>query len=137
MGRAWGKIGSAKKRIQGWGQKNGERPPALPGHGDDGRHVKAVEVGAFFAVNLDVDESAVHQGSGFGVFEGFVGHDMTPVAGGITDAEKDGLIFTPGFFKRFVSPRIPVNRVGGMLEQIRRSGCGKMVGHAFIITCFI
>ncbi len=71
----------------------------------------------------------VHERGGLGVFEGFVRHDMAPVTGGIPDAEKDGFILPAGFFQGFRAPGIPVDRVMGVLEQVRRGGMDKMVGH--------
>jgi hypothetical protein len=44
---------------------------------------------------------------------------MAPVAGCISDAKKDGLIFCPGFGQSFFAPGIPVNGIIRMLEQIR------------------
>jgi hypothetical protein len=44
---------------------------------------------------------------------------MAPVAGGVADAEKDRLIFLPGLLKGLLSPRVPVNRVVGVLQEIR------------------
>jgi hypothetical protein len=84
-------------------------------------HVDAIQVGTFFAIHFDVDEVLVHQRCGFRVFEGFVCHDMTPVASRIADAQKDGLVLSFGFCQGFVTPGIPVHRIIGVLEKIRGS----------------
>jgi hypothetical protein len=44
---------------------------------------------------------------------------MAPVAGGITDAQKDGLILPLRFFKSLIAPGIPVDGIAGMLKEIR------------------
>jgi hypothetical protein len=85
-------------------------------------HVNPVKVGAFFTIHLDVNKMFVHERSGLFIFKGFVRHDMTPMTGGIADAEEDGFVFGSGFCKRFLSPGEPVHWVFGVLEQV--GGCG-------------
>src|SRR5262249_14383407 len=53
------------------------------------RHVDLVDVGAFLAVHFDVDEEIVHHLRGCRVLEALVRHDVTPMAGGVTDREPD------------------------------------------------
>lgn len=43
---------------------------------------------------------------------------MTPVTGGITDREKDGLVFFSGFFKSSLTPWIPVDWIMRVLKEI-------------------
>jgi hypothetical protein len=43
---------------------------------------------------------------------------MAPMASRVTDAEKDRLIFLACFFECFVTPRIPIDWIVGMLLQI-------------------
>jgi hypothetical protein len=38
------------------------------------------------------------------VLEGFVRHDMTPVTGGVSDAEEDRLVSIAGFLQRLFTP---------------------------------
>jgi len=111
-------VGAGVEGFQVGGEEDGHGPSAGAGHGDGGLHVDGVEVGAFFAVHFDVDEVFVHEGGGGGVFEGFVRHDMTPVTGGVSDAEEDGFVFGAGFCKRFFAPGVPVHRVIRVLEQV-------------------
>jgi len=49
------------------------------------RHVDLIDVGALLAVDLDVHEQVIHDARGRLVLEAFVRHDVTPVAGGVTD----------------------------------------------------
>jgi len=99
-------------------------------------HVDAVNVRAFLTVNFYVYEVGVHQRGGFRVFERFVRHDMTPMTGGVSDAQEDGLIFHPGFGQRFFSPRMPVYRVVGVLEEIGGCFVYKMIWHEESVGLF-
>ncbi len=47
--------------------------------------IDLVNVGAFFAIDLDIDKQLVHERRRALVFKRFVGHDVTPVTGGITN----------------------------------------------------
>jgi len=91
---------------------------ALAGERDDGLHVDVVEIGAFFAIDLHVDEVVVHVGGGGFVFEGLVLHDVAPVAGGVADAHEDGFVFFAGAGECGVSPGIPVHGIVGVLEEV-------------------
>ena len=44
---------------------------------------------------------------------------MTPVTGGITDAEQNRLVFRFGLAERRFSPRVPIHRIVRMLQQVR------------------
>jgi hypothetical protein len=79
-------------------------------------HVDAVNIGAFFAVNFDVDETLIREGGSFGVFKRLVRHNVAPVTCRVTYAEKNGLVFNSGFCQSLIAPRIPVNGVVGVLE---------------------
>jgi len=62
-------VSARIKGLQVWYQKNGHRPAARAGHGNNGLHVNIVNVGAFFSIYFDIDEVFVHQRRGFGVFK--------------------------------------------------------------------
>src|SRR6185369_4913722 len=49
-------------------------------------------------------------------------HDVTPVAGGIADGEKNRLVLSRSLRKGCLPPRVPVDRIGGMLEEIGARG---------------
>ncbi len=111
-----GKVGPGRKGDLPGGQKDGQRPaPTPPGENLMGGLVDQVEVGAFFPVDLDVDEVPIHLCRRFRILEGFVGHDMAPVAGGISDGEEHRAAAPCGFFPGLLSPGIPVDGVLGML----------------------
>ncbi len=100
-------------------EKHGERPatPALRQHLVR-RLVDAVEVGTLLAVHLHVHEQLVHEGGRGLVLERLVGHDVAPVAGRITDREQDRLALGACLLESLGSPRIPVHRVAGVLEEV-------------------
>ena len=43
---------------------------------------------------------------------------MTPMAGAVANAQKDGLILCPCFGKSLLVPGIPVHRISRMLEKV-------------------
>ena len=62
-----------------------------------------------------VMEAVVHESGGLRVLEGLALHHVAPVAGGVADAEEDGLVFGFGFLQGFFSPGIPIHGVVGVL----------------------
>ena len=113
-----GEVGATADRLAGGGQEHGERPAALLAGGMEGGHIDLVDVGALLTIDLDVHEKLVHDRGGFRVFEAFVGHDMAPVAGGITDGKQDRLVGGLGLGQRGRPPGAPVDGVVLVLEQI-------------------
>jgi len=81
------------------------------------------------AVDFDADKMRVEKSRGISVLERFVRHDVTPVAGRITDAEEDGLLFASGLVDRLRPPGEPVHRVAGVLEQVGRGLVTEQIGH--------
>jgi hypothetical protein len=79
----------------------------------------SVEVRALLAVDLDVDEQLVHHRGGGRILEALVGHHVAPVAGRVADREQDGAVVLPaGLVKRCGIPRVPVDRIVCMLQQV-------------------
>jgi len=56
-----------------------------------------------FPVHLDGHEVLVEDAGHLGIVEGFAGHDVTPVAGRVTDAEEDGFVLPTGLLQGFGS----------------------------------
>ena len=71
---------------------------------------------------------AIHERRDFFVLERFVRHHVAPVAGGITDREKDRLVLPARFGKRFLAPGIPIDRVVRVLEKVGRFFLREPVG---------
>jgi hypothetical protein len=58
---------------------------------------------------------------------------VAPVAGGIANRKKYRFIFGFGFYKRFLTPGIPVDGVVFVLQQVGRFfGCEMVHGYFFI-----
>ena len=113
------KIRARPKRLLFRCQENRERPAAGAVHGNARRHINRIHIGTLFPVNFDWNKGAVEHCRNFLRFERFMRHDMAPVAGRITDAQKNGLVLPFGFFQRRSPPRTPVHRIFRMLKQIR------------------
>ena len=52
------------------------------------------------------------------ILERFVRHDVAPVTGGITDREKNRLVFLARFCECLFAPRIPLDRILRVLKEI-------------------
>ena len=130
VARGLREIGAAPDRLAAGRQEHGQRPAALLAERMQRRHVDLVDVGTLLAVDLDVDEQAVHHRRGRVVLEALVGHDVAPVAGGVADREQDRLVVARGLGERRLAPRAPVDRVVLVLEQVRaRLVAEQVFGH--------
>jgi hypothetical protein len=90
VARFFGEIGAAEKGRAVGREEHGQRPAAAAPRQHLVRGlVDLVEVGALLAIDLDVDEQAVHHRRHALVLEGFVGHDVAPVAGRIAYRKQD------------------------------------------------
>jgi hypothetical protein len=92
-----------------------------------GELVDLVEVRPLFAIDLDVDEQLVHERRRRRVLEGFVGHHVAPVAGGISDRQQDRLARGAGELERFRAPCMPVHGIGCVLLQVGTGFPGQTV----------
>src|SRR5262249_9139245 len=81
--------------------------------------VDLVDIGALFAIDLDVDEAFVEELGGVFVFETLFCQIVAPRARQITYAEVNGLALVPRAFECLRSPRVPVDWIGSVLPQIR------------------
>src|SRR5512146_2652026 len=73
-------ISATVKRLSVRRQEQAHRPAALPGHRGYCAHVDIVQVRPLFPVDLDIDKMLIHQRSDLGILEGFVRHNVAPVA---------------------------------------------------------
>src|SRR5690606_7894370 len=73
---------------------------------------------ALFAINLDVDEQAIHQLRRRLVFERLVGHHVAPVAGRVAYRQEHRLAACSRQVESFLAPGIPVDRVRRVLQQV-------------------
>jgi hypothetical protein len=119
-------VRAAEERSPVRGEEDGHGPAAVAVEGVDGLHVDLVDVRPLLAVDLDVDEQVVHQACDGLVLERLVGHHVAPVARRVADGQQDRPVGGPGGRERLVAPRVPVDRVVGVLAQV---GAG-LVGQA-------
>jgi len=108
-------------------EENGHRPPAASGNGHDCRHVYVIQVGTFFPVHFDGNEVIVQDFGDLFILESFSLHHMTPVTGGISDRKKNGFVFFFCLRQGFLSPRVPLHGIVGMLKEIRAGFIDELV----------
>ncbi len=122
-------VGAGEERLPLRGEDAGHGPAALARHGLGGTHVDGVDVGAFLAVDLDVDEVVVHERRGGCVLEGLVRHDVAPVASGVPDTEQDRAVELLRDGQCVGAPLPPVDRVVGVLHEVGTGRVDESVGH--------
>ena len=138
-------VGAGEERHAVGGEEGVQRPAAVPGHGLHGVHVDRVDVRALLAVDLDAHEALVHQRGDLRVLEGLALHHVAPVAGGVADRDEDRLLLVARAAERLLAPRVPVDGVLRVLEQVGRglvarggcviaSGCLSMSHHRETVT---
>ena len=112
-------VRAAVERLALGSEKCSQRPATVAGKRDDGVHVDRVEVGSFLPVDLDVDEVLVLDARRLLVLERLVLHHVAPVTRGVADGEEDRPVLLARAGERLLAPRIPVDGVVRMLEEIR------------------
>ena len=122
------KIGAAVKRLALRGKENGHGPAAAAREHLHRIHVDFIEIGPLLAIDFDIDEEIVHEGGDLFVFERLTFHHVTPVTGGITDAQEDWSVFAFGFAESLVTPRVPIHWIVGVLKQIGACLMNKVIG---------
>ena len=112
-------IGAAVKWLEVGRQPHAHRPPARTRRGLDECHVDAIDVRPFLAIDLDRDEVFVEHIRHADTFERLALHHMAPVTGRVANRQEDRLVGFFGGGKRRVAPRVPINGIVRMLQQIR------------------
>ena len=97
-----------------------QRPAARARHRLTGVHVDRVEVGTLLAVELDADEALVHQRRRLGILERLAFHHMAPVTRRVADREQDRPLLLTGARERLLAPRVPLDGVVLVLEEVGR-----------------
>ena len=129
LARLGREVGAAVERHALGVEEHVQRPAAVAGHRLHRLHVDRVDVGALLAVDLDADEVLVHELRRLGVLERLVLHHVAPVAGRVADREQDRLVLGAGARERLLAPRVPVDGVVLVLEQVGAGLVGEAVGH--------
>ena len=122
-------VRAAVERFAARGEEHRHRPAAATRHRLHRIHVDRIDVGAFLAVDLHVDEERVHDRCGLDVLEALVGHHVTPVACRVTDGEQDRDVATLRLCECVSAPREPVDGVVLVLPEIRRGLGPESIGH--------
>ncbi len=133
---ARGEVCAAPERRSVGGEEHGEWPTARLAGRMQRRHIEVVDVRPLLAVHLDVYEQPVHQRGCFGVLEGFVGHHVAPMTGGVADRQQDRLVARLRLVQRRGAPGSPMHRVIRVLEQVGRGLLTEQVrglGHAEVL----
>ena len=112
------KVGATVEGSAYGRKPHAEGPAASSGKRVDGVHVDGVKIRTLLAVDFDTHEALAKNLGDLGVGERLSFHDMAPVTSRVPDAQEDGLVLAGGFLKRLFSPRIPIHRVVGVLEQV-------------------
>jgi len=115
-----GEVGAAVERLEVGRQENRHGPAAAAGHQLHRVHVDGVQIGPFFAVDLDRYEVLVHEGGHVVVLEDLVFHDVAPVTTRVADGQEDRLVLRAGLGQCGLAPGIPVDGVVGVLLQVQR-----------------
>ena len=71
----------------------------------------------------------VHYAGYLVVLKGLPLHYVAPVAGGVANAEEDGLVLLPGFLQGLLAPGVPVHGVVGVLHKVGAGLVDESVGH--------
>ncbi len=116
-------------------QKHRERPAARAAGEEVMRGlIDLVEVGPLFAIDLDVHVKIVHEPRRVIVLERLVRHHVTPVACGVADRKQNRFVLLPrGFERRFV-PRLPVDGIIRVLQQVRARFGAQRIAHEHTIA---
>ena len=112
-------VRAAVERLAVGREERGQRPAAVPGQRHDRVHVDRVEIRALLAVDFDVDEVLVLEPRRLLVLERLVLHHVAPVARCVADGEEDRPVLLPRAGERLLAPRVPVDGVAGVLEEVR------------------
>ena len=107
------------ERLAVGAEEHVQRPAAAAVDRDGGVHVERVDVRPLLAIDLDADEALVHQLGGLRHRERLVLHHVAPVAGGVADREEDRLPLLTRAGEGLVAPRVPVDRVLRVLQEVR------------------
>src|SRR5207302_3008498 len=120
-------VGAAVEGHAVGGQEDAHGPAALTGHRLHGLHVDLVDVGPLLPVHLDAHEVLVQQPGGLGILERLVLHHVAPVARRVPDGEEDRPVLVAGAGKGVRAPRVPVDGVVLVLEEVGARLLGEAV----------
>jgi hypothetical protein len=112
-------VRAAEERLGRRREEHRHRPATLAVERNHGVHVDGVDIRPLFPVDLDAHEELVHDLRGCGVLEGLALHHVTPVARAVADREQHRLVLVTRSGERLLTPRVPVDRVRRVLQEVR------------------
>ena len=122
-------VGAAIERAQVGREPHAHGPAARAGGDLHEGHVDPIHVGTLLAIHLHRNEVLVQHGGQFEVLERLARHYVAPMARGVADGEKDGLAGRARGREGLVAPRVPVDRIMGVLQQIGTLLASEAIGH--------
>ena len=121
-------VGPARRTAAppGSGRRSSANRPG-PSSSRTASIVNGVDVGPLLAIDLDAHEQVVHQPRRRVIGERLVLHDVTPVARAVADRHEQRTILRARAGERLVPPRVPLDGVPGVLEQVRARRVGQAI----------
>lgn len=89
-------------------------------HHDTDIHIQIVNIRPLFAIDFDSDVMFIQVIGDFLVLKALSCHLVAPVACSVADRKENRLLLLHSPFECLISPRIPIDRLMGMLQQIGR-----------------
>src|SRR5690606_13222949 len=86
------------------------------------------------AVDLHRDEAVVDEGGSIRIGERLPRHHVAPVAGRVADRDQQRHVAALGLGKRLFAPRVPLDRVFGVLAEVRTERVGEPVRHTAVLS---
>src|SRR5688572_19793075 len=62
---------------------------------------------------------------------------MAPMAGGVADREKNGLVFSTGLLERLVAPRVPIHGIVFVLKEVGTVFGRETIRHHVVTRSFL
>jgi hypothetical protein len=126
-------VGAAVERLQVGRQPHAHRPAAGAGRGLHERHVDPIDIRPLFAIDLDRNEQIVEDARHAFALERLALHHVAPMARRVADGKENRLARRLRSVERLRAPRIPVNRVVRMLQQVGGLLARETIGHLSMI----
>ena len=125
-------IRPAEEGLQVRCEKNRHRPATSTGHHLYGLHVDLIEIRTFFAIDFDADKVLIESRGDRVAFETFVLHHVAPMTCRIANRKEDRFLLILRSSQCFVRPRMPVNRIVFVLQEVGARFVSETVGHGML-----
>ena len=112
-------VRAGEERVPVRRHDDRQGPATVACHHLGHRHVDLVYVGALLTIDLYAHERVVQEPCDVSILERLALHHVAPVAGGVAYGEEDRPVFTSGGLESVLAPRVPVDRIVGVLQEVR------------------